>query len=332
MLSRRNFLNRTLGAGACAGLGLTTQGVRPSGAQTPGAQAPTAAPEPKFLAPAQRPLIVDSQVHLWLPQAPDRPWPADGPARAHLPNGFTYDVLLPMMDEAGVDRVVIVPPSWEGERNDYAIEAATKFPNRFAFMGRIQLNSPQAPALMPKFLWQTGILGIRLTFNGAQSSWLTDGTADWFWPEAAKYRIPVMTPTSGRAPEFLRIVERSPDLIFIIDHMGISEEIAKAGKLAEAVEQTVAFAKHRNVSVKLSSVPTKSAEPYPFGDMTPHLRRVFDAFGPQRCYWGTDFTAAPNKSTYSQRVTHFTETLDFLSRGDKYWVMGQAILARLKWI
>jgi len=55
-------------------------------------------------------MIVDSQVHLWLAEAPDRRWPADGPGRAHLPYPFTYDKLLPMMDEAGVDRVVIVPP------------------------------------------------------------------------------------------------------------------------------------------------------------------------------------------------------------------------------
>jgi len=315
MLSRRRFLNGTLGAGAFAGLGL---------AQPSAAQAPSARPVP-------RRMIVDSQVHLWLAQAPDRPWPADGPPRAHLPYPFTYDKLLPMMDEAGVDRVVIVPPSWEGERNDYGMEAAKKFPNRFGSMGRILLNSPQAPALLPKWLEQPGILGIRHTFNGTQSSWLTDGTADWFWPAAAKHGIPVMTPTSGRAPDFLRIVERNPDLIFIIDHMGISEEIAKAGKLTEAVDQTVAFAKHPNVSVKLSSVPAKSAQDYPFRDMTPHLHRVFDAFGPRRCYWGTDLTAAPNKSTYRQRVTHFTETLDFLSEDDKDWVMGRAILARLKW-
>jgi predicted TIM-barrel fold metal-dependent hydrolase len=319
MFSRRSFLNRTIGAGAFAGLALATGGAQPSAAQVPAAQ------------PSRRRIIVDSQVHLWLAQGPDRPWPADGPARAHLPYPFTYDKLLPLMDEAGVDRVVIVPPSWEGERNDYGMEAARKFPDRFRSMGRIPLNSPQAPGLLPKWLEQPGIVGVRLTFNGAQTSWLTDGTADWFWPAAAKYGIPVMTPTAGRAAEFLRIVERNPDLIFIIDHMGISDEIAKAGKLASAVDQTVAFAKHPNVSVKLSSVPAKSAEAYPFRDMTPHIRRAFDAFGPQRCYWGTDLTAAPNKSTYRQRVTHFTETLDFLSEEDKDWVMGRAILARLKW-
>ena len=115
MFSRRSFLNATLGASA--GAALTAPLSQPAAAQA-GATVGQA--------PAQRPrrIIVDSQVHLWLPQSPTGPWPADGPARAHLPYPFTYDKLLPLMDEAGVDRVVIVPPSWEGERNDYALEAA----------------------------------------------------------------------------------------------------------------------------------------------------------------------------------------------------------------
>src|SRR5579864_6184266 len=136
MLTRRSFLNSTLGASA--GIMLAAQGTGPAAAQQGQAGGQ----------PARRRIIVDSQVHMWLPQAPDRPWPADGPARAHLPYPFTYDKLLPMMDEAGVDRVVIVPPSWEGERNDYALEAARKYPNRFSVMGRILLSSPLAPALL----------------------------------------------------------------------------------------------------------------------------------------------------------------------------------------
>ena len=65
--------------------------------------------------------------------------------------------------------------------------------------------------------------------------------------------------------------------------------------------------------------------------MQPYLKRVFEAFGRERCYWGTDMTGSFAKATYRQRVTHFIETLDFLSEEDKDWVMGRAILARLKW-
>jgi predicted TIM-barrel fold metal-dependent hydrolase len=310
MLSRRGFLNATLGAGAGSML------AQPAAAQSPAAQS------------GPRRIIVDSQVHQWKAQTPDRPWP---PGRvAQLPEPFGYDKLLPMMNDAGVDRVVIVPPSWEGERNDYALEAAGKYPDRFAVMGRILLSSPLAPALLPKWKQQKGMLGIRLTFNGDQAAWLTDGTADWFWPAAEKAGIPVMF-FGGKMSNYSRIAERHPQLALIIDHMGLSLDIAKADKRAEAIDQTIALAKFANVSVKLSAAPAYSFEPYPYRDVAPHIRRCFDAFGPRRCFWGTDMTNSFTKATYRQRVTHFTEGLDFLSEDDKDWIMGRAILARLGW-
>ena len=84
----------------------------------------------------------------------------------------------------------------------------------------------------------------------------------------------------------------------------------------EAIAQTAALAKYPNVSVKLSSVPLISTEPYPFRDAIPHIHRLFDAYGPQRCHWGTDVTNSFASATYRQRVTQFTEELDFpLGRG-----------------
>ena len=77
-------------------------------------------------------------------------------AVAQLPEPFTIEKLVPMMDEAGVDRVVIVPPSWEGDRNDYALEAVKRYPGRFAVMGRIPLQNPQSAALLPKWKEQPG--------------------------------------------------------------------------------------------------------------------------------------------------------------------------------
>lgn len=312
MLSRRGFLGGTFGAAA----GVTLGGPAPQPAAAQNA------------APGKRRIIVDSQVHQWKAQTPDRPWP---PGRvAQLPEPFGYDKLLPMMNEAGVDRVVIVPPSWEGERNDYALEAAGKYPDRFAVMGRILLSSPQAPVLLPTWKEQRGMLGIRLTFNGEERRWLSDGTADWFWPAAEKAGIPVMF-FGGTMAELGRIAERHPQLALIIDHMGLSLDIAKAGKRAEAIDETVALARFPNVSVKVSSAPAYSFEPYPYRDMAPYIRRCVEAFGPRRCYWGTDMTNSFAKATYRQRVTHFTEELDFLSEDDKDWIMGRAILARLGW-
>ena len=191
MWSRRSFLSSTLGAAA----GLTMQGVQQAPAQTPAARGD------------RRRLIVDAQVHLWRAETPERPWVRG--MVPQLPEPFTIEKLLPMMEEAGVDRVVIVPPSWEGDRVDYALEAAKRYPDRFAVMGRIPLKSPQAPDLLPKWKDQPGMLGLRLTFLGAQAAWLTDGTAEWIWPAAEKAGLPIMF-LSGKLPEFVRIAERHP--------------------------------------------------------------------------------------------------------------------------
>jgi predicted TIM-barrel fold metal-dependent hydrolase len=117
----------------------------------------------------------------------------------------------------------------------------------------------------------------------------------------------------------------------IVDHMGVVSDAVLAGRIANAIEHTASLAKYPNVSVKLSSAPLMSKEPYPYRDVNPHIRRLFDAYGPQRCYWGTDLTNSFVKATYRQRITHFTEELSFLSESDKDWVMGRAIIERLKW-
>ena len=126
--------------------------------------------------------IIDAQVHIWAADTPARPWPEYGKRYAHRPHPFGKDALLREMDAAGVDRVVIVPPSWEGERNDLALEAAQLHPDRFAIMGRLAIERPESRALVPTWRSQPGMLGVRLTLTrDHHRAWLSDGTADWFW-------------------------------------------------------------------------------------------------------------------------------------------------------
>jgi predicted TIM-barrel fold metal-dependent hydrolase len=310
MLTRRRFLSGTLGTG----LALSLPGARPAWAQQP---------QPR------RRIIVDSQIHMWKANTPDRPWVPG--ATPQIPEPMTIERVLPMIDAAGVDRVVIVPPTLEGERVDYGQEAARRYPGRFATMGRIALNNPAAASRLPGWRQQPAVLGIRLNIAGEQAKWLTDGTADWFWPAAEKARVPVMFLTTGQTALFGPIAERHPELVLIIDHMGISSEIVRRNAVAATVAEAVALARYPNVSVKLSSAPLFSSEPWPYRDVNPHIHRLFDAFGPRRCHWGTDVTNSYAKASYLERVTHFTEALDFMTEDDKDWVMGRAILERLQW-
>ena len=303
MLTRRRFIGSTLAGAALAAAGCATQ---PAGKRT----------------------IVDSQVHLWKASGPDYTW--NPGAKPQLPEPFTVERALPMMDEAGVDRVVIVPPGLN-DNNGYALECSQRHPGRFAVMGRIPLANPQSAALLPKWKAQPGMLGVRVTFLGKDAAWLDDGTANWFWPAAEKAGLPVMFLAFGQVNKFEPIAQRHPGLPLIIDHMGVNTAIAKEGRTAEVIGHAVALAKYPNVSVKMSNLVNSSLEPYPFNDLTPHLRRLYDAYGPQRCHWGTDLTAGYARASWRQRVTHFTEELKFLSESDKDWIMGRSIMQKLRW-
>jgi predicted TIM-barrel fold metal-dependent hydrolase len=238
-------------------------------------------------------------------------------------------MVLEGMKDAGVDRAVIVPPSWEGDRNDLALEAARLHPDRFAVMGRLPVEKPESRALVNGWKRQPGMLGMRFTFHTElQKPWLTDGTADWLWPAAARASIPVMLFPPGSLPAVDRIAERHPGLRLVIDHLAIGT--AEKGDAAFAdLPQLCALARRPNVAVKASALPCYTTERYPFRGLHPHIRRVYDAFGPRRMFWGTDWTRLP--CPWREAVSLFTEELSWLSAEDKEWIMGRAIAEWLGW-
>src|SRR5271167_1581464 len=91
-------------------------------------------------------MISDSQVHIWAPDTPDRPWPVavHGRPTPHREQPITAASLLHEMAAAGVDRAILVPPSWEGDRNDLANDAASSHPGSFATMGRFDPDASNA--------------------------------------------------------------------------------------------------------------------------------------------------------------------------------------------
>ena len=274
-------------------------------------------------------VIVDAQVHIWAAPSADRPWPGNR-SQAHRPGSFLHDDLLKEMDAAGVARVVIVPPSWEGDRNELALDAARRHPDRFAIMGRLALERPaESRPLLDDWKRQPGMLGLRFTFGSAsQRPWLTDGTAEWFWPVAERLRLPLMLSVPGSLPIVDRIAERHPAMKMIIDHMGLPQGKKDAEAFVD-LSALLALARRPNVAVKASALPSYSSEAYPYRGLHPHVRRVFDAFGPRRMFWGTDLTRL--SCSYRQAITFFTEELPWLSASDTALIMGRGICDWLGW-
>jgi L-fuconolactonase len=272
-------------------------------------------------------VIVDAQVHVWAPETPERPWLLQ---ESHLPQPFSYEDLRIEMARAGVDRAVLVPPGWEGDRIDYVLEATAAYPDRFAAMGRIAIQDPANAALLPAWKSKPGMLGIRLSFQKDYNRhFMTDGTADWIWPLAERFGIPIMLFAPALPDKVREIARNHPALTLIVDHMGLLRE--KDGAAAAAMERTAALADCPNIHVKVTSVPFYSTEPYPYRNLHDPLRRLIGAFGAKRSFWGTDITRIWSLCSYRSCVTLFTEELDFLSAEDLEWVMGRGIMRCLNW-
>jgi predicted TIM-barrel fold metal-dependent hydrolase len=274
-------------------------------------------------------MIIDSQVHIWAPETPDKPYAIDNASKPHRATPLGHQELLREMDGAGVQRCILVPPTWEADRNDTSLEAARLHPDRFAVMGRLSLTNPASRALMATWKHQPHMLGIRMVFNRGQSAqWLSDGTSDWFWAAAERYDVPVMAMAPNDVPKFGEIAERHPGLRLIVDHMGLNS-VLRGKSLVPSVDNVVELARHKNIAVKVSALPCYVDEEYPFPTLHPLVRRVVDAFGPQRCFWGTDLSHLP--CPYKQVVTLFTEEMKSLTPTELEWIMGRAIAEWLKW-
>jgi predicted TIM-barrel fold metal-dependent hydrolase len=270
-------------------------------------------------------LIVDAQIHLWENASMS-------PQHRQIPT-YSMDDALQEMAEAGVDAAVIHPPSTLGEAvNVLAVEAARQHPDKFCILGHFDLQRPDRLDIVKTWRQRPGMLGFRFTFNQPhQQRWWTDGSLDWFWAACEQEALSVGLLAGGHMAELGTIAARHPGLKLHIDHCGrggggsAGTDDAAFADLGEML----ALAQYPNVAVKLSGTPSYSSHPYPYRNIHPYLRQIFDAFGPQRCFWGTDITRMP--CSYRECVTMFTEELPWLQGRDKELVMGKAICDWLAW-
>jgi len=234
------------------------------------------------------------------------------------------------MDAAGVDRAVICPPLWEGVRNDYALEAAKRHPNRFAVMGRVDLDNPEASRkLIPAWRKQPGMLGLRHPFHRPEArGLLVAGKLNWLFEEAEKADCPLMLFAAYADLHIIgAIAKRHPRLKLTVDHFAATH--GKDDEAFNGFERLLELAVYPNVSVKASCLSAYTADAYPFRRLHPYIRRVHEAFGAKRMFWGSDITRL--SIPYRQTITMYTEEMPWLPPQDLEWIMGRGLCEWLGW-
>ena len=262
-------------------------------------------------------LIVDAQIHIWTGHKPTN-------VNHRQVENFTAEDVLKEMDEGGVNAAVIHPPGWDPNSNALAVEAAKKYPSRLAILGNFPLDKPESRTAVDRMKGQPGMHGLRFALlQPHQQTWLTDGSLDWLWPAAERAGFPVALLGGDLFRAITTIAQRHPGLKLIIDHFG------RPDKAWSNLPDLVATAKLPNVALKATGAPSYSGEAYPYRDIHGHIKKLYDAFGPERMFWGTDITRMP--CSWKQCVTMFTEELPWLSARDKDLIMGRALCNWLGW-
>jgi predicted TIM-barrel fold metal-dependent hydrolase len=274
-------------------------------------------------------LTIDAQVHAYERDHPGRPWAA---ALAGPPE-VTGDEMVAAMDAVGVDGAVLVSP-FTMYRYDasYAVEVHRQHPGRFGLVKPVDPTDPGVEGTIAGWVATPGAVGIRLMLNRDVSSDPADPGINRVLAAAARRDVPVNLLCSGRLGQVDQLARRNPDTRLVIDHLGLrqpSEPPAPAEPWAD-LPKLLPLAAHPNVAVKISGAGTLSHEPFPYRDIWDPLQRVFDAFGLDRCLWGTDWTRAVKLLTYRDAVEAFRVT-DRLSESERALLMGGSLARVYRW-
>jgi L-fuconolactonase len=266
-------------------------------------------------------MIVDSQVHIWDAESPERPWVDGAASYAHGPS-FSAEALIARMDETQVDMAVLVPPSWEGDRNDTCLDALRAHPGKFLVMGRVDVMSPMTDDQLLEL--SAEMAGLRLTFRREPAvQQLMSGAVDWLWASAERLGIPIAVYAPASLDVLDDIATRHPDLKMMVDHLGLPLDV-RGDRARHQVGRLCALSRHRALAVKASCLPNNFREPYPFPTIRDVVEEVVGAFGPERVFWGSDLSRLP--CPYEELVSFFEHELTGLDKDAVEGVLGAGVL------
>ena len=274
-------------------------------------------------------VIIDAQVHAYERDHPGGPWAAV----LHGPPEVTGDQMVSAMDAVGVDGALLVSP-FTMYRYDasYAIEVHAAHPGRFALIKPVDPADPAVADTIAAWAATDGAVAVRIMMTRGVSSDPADPGINRVLAAAAKHSLPVNLLCWGRLEQVDQMAARNPNTMLVIDHLGLQQpfEPPPPKEPFADLPRVLKLAAHANVAIKISGACTLSHEPYPYNDMWAPLAGIFDAFGFDRCMWGTDWTRAVALLTYKQGVDAFRLS-DRLSDSDRAALMGATLQRVYDW-
>jgi L-fuconolactonase len=274
-------------------------------------------------------MIIDSQIHAYEANTPKRPWRSV----PNWPPSATGEEQLAAQDKLGIDGAIFISAfSIYGYDASYAVEVQRKHPGRFALVKPVDPDDPAVLETIAEWKKQPGAVGIRVIVTKEPGRNPSDKGLDRVLREAVRHDFPVNILCWGNLERGTALIDRHPDTRFIIDHLGIQQPRTPPAPPQPWADlpKLLDLARRRNAVIKVSGACTLSQKPYPFPDIWDPLERLFDAWGFERCLWGTDWTRAFAVVNYEQAVEPFRKT-DRLTDTERAMLMGGACAKAYRW-
>ncbi|MBT6312912.1 MAG: amidohydrolase [Alphaproteobacteria bacterium] len=273
--------------------------------------------------------VIDSQVHAYEANTANRPWHSV----PNWPDHVTGDEMVAAMDAVGVDGAILVSAfslyQWD---DSYARIVQQAHPGKFGLVKPFDSTDPNTADVMAEWKSVPGTVGVRIMLDRGPDRKADDPGIDRILTEAARNDFPVNFLCWGNMDLGMAIIDRHPNTRFVIDHLGIVQPRTPPAPDApfENLPKVLEMAKRDNAVIKISGACTLSKAGYPYPDIWDPLARIFDAWGIDRCLWGTDWTRAYAVLNYEQGVKPFVET-DRLTADERAMLMGGACAKAYNW-
>jgi predicted TIM-barrel fold metal-dependent hydrolase len=141
--------------------------------------------------------------------------------------------------------------------------------------------------------------------------------------------------------EFERLVRELPGLRFVFEHllgMGlavIGQFSTSTGKVRpkpsdDDYRKALRLAAYPNTYVKIGGIGELCPPPFPYSSIPPYIRMAYDAFGPRRIMWASDWPPVRQREGYRNALNYTRDQLTWCSEEDLGWIFGRTALSLWK--
>jgi predicted TIM-barrel fold metal-dependent hydrolase len=263
---------------------------------------------------------IDAHVHVWTPDTERYPL-APGFRRDEMqPPSFTPEQLFEHARPCGVGRVVLIQMSFYGFDNSYMLDSIRRFPDVFSGVAVID-DSAERPQEEMRRLATHRVRGFRIyPRNLPVDRWLEAPGMEAMWTCGGEEDLAMCHLVNPEAlPAIDRTCGKFPETPVVIDHMA---RIGVDGTIRDSdLELLCRLARHPRTYVKVSAFYALGKKKAPYLDLAPMIRRLTDAYGPERLMWATDCPYQVQEGhTYADSIALVQDHLE-LSEGDRQWLL-----------